>query len=328
MVTVFGSGDYTYEVIEGFFKRPFKWPFLEVADVAVDADDNVYVLNRGPHAAVMVFDRNGDFLDAWGRPGSEFASPHGISLGPDGSVYTADSMNHTVRRWTKEGKLLLTIGRPNNNAPEQSGVPFNRPTHLTVASSGDLYASDGYGNSHVHCFDAEGRLRFSWGGHGSGPGEFDTVHDVFVDREDDDKVYTADRYNSRAQFFTSEGRFLGEWADLNLINAVRKGPDGNFYIAELDHRISILSPEGELLCRWGHTGVDLDDFATGGGLSSLRSRSQMLRGRVTCEPGSGLFCAPHGIAVDSQGSIYVGEVSESWVRLDRGDRSIQKFVRF
>jgi DNA-binding beta-propeller fold protein YncE len=326
-MTTFGSGNYTYQVIDGFFKRPRKWPFVEGTDVAVDKDDNVYVFCRSPLAAVMIFDKSGNFLDGWGRVGVEFSVPHSITVGPDGDVFTSDTGDHTVRRWTREGRLLLTMGRPYINAPEQSGQPFNRPTHLTVASNGDYYASDGYGNSHIHCFDAHGQHKFSWGGHGSGPGQFDTIHSVFVDYQDGDKVYAADRYNNRVQFFTPQGEFLGEWTGLNLANSVRRGTDGNFYVAELDHRISVLSPEGELLARWGDTGVELDDSNIGSGLPTSPSRNPMLTGKVTHEPGPGLFCAPHGIAVDSEGSIYVAEVSESWTGLDRGGRSIQKFVR-
>jgi DNA-binding beta-propeller fold protein YncE len=326
-LTTFGSGKFQYQVVEPFFKRPRRAAFIDGADVAVDKDDNVYLFARSAYAAVMVFDKDGDFLDSWGRMGDDFGAPHGITVGPDGNVYTADNQNHTLKVWTKEGKLLLTLGRANQNAPVQSGDPFNMPTHLSVASNGDLFGSDGYQNSRVHCFDPYGKLKFSWGGHGSGQGQFDTIHSVFVDYQDGDKVYAADRYNNRVQFFTPQGEFLGEWTGLNLANSVRRGTDGNFYVAELDHRISVLSPEGELLARWGDTGVELDDSNIGSGLPTSPSRNPMLTGKVTHEPGPGLFCAPHGIAVDSEGSIYVAEVSESWTGLDRGGRSIQKFVR-
>ena len=253
--------------------------------------------------------------------------PHGISIGPDGSVYTSDTGDHTVRRWSKDGDLLLTIGSPMNSSSEQSGKPFNRPTHLTAASNGDFYASDGYGNSHIHCFDPYGNLRFSWGGHGSAQGQFDTIHSVFVDGEDGDKIYATDRYNNRVQFFKRDGEFIGEWTGLNLPNAIRKGPDGNFYVAELDHRISVLDADGNLLTRWGETGAELDDSETGSGLPNSPSRTPMIRGKVKHEPGAGLFGAPHGIAVDSEGSFYVAEVSETFLGFDRGDRSVQKFVR-
>ena len=330
-MNIFGSDGYEFEVVEGFFKRPQGWPFVEVADVAVDREDNVYVFNRGPYAAVMVFDASGSYINGWGRIGGrpevgfDFMVPHGISVGPDGSVYTSDTGDHTVRKWSREGKLLLTIGEPMRSAPEQSGVPFNRPTHLTVASNGDFYASDGYGNSHIHCFDSLGNLRFSWGGNGSAPGQFDTIHSVYVDIEDEDKVYATDRYNNRVQIFTRKGEFIAQWVGFNLPNAIRKGPDGNFYVAELDHRISVVNGAGRVLTRWGHGGLELDDSETGSGLPNSPSRNPMIRGKVKHEPGPGLFGAPHGIAVDSNGSFYVAEVCETFLGFDRGDRSIQKF---
>ena len=111
MVT-FGSGDYKYGVVENFFKRPKGWPFVEVADVAVDKDDNVYVFNSGPYAAIKIFDKSGEYHGGWGKIGFDFIVPHGVSIGPDGSVYTSDTGDHTVRKWTKEGKLLMTLGRP------------------------------------------------------------------------------------------------------------------------------------------------------------------------------------------------------------------------
>ena len=101
----FGEGDFQYKVVDGFFKRPRGWPFVEVADVAVDQDDNVYVFNRGPYAAIMIFNTNGEYLDGWGRIGFDFIVPHGVTVGPDGFVYTSDTGDHTVRKWTKDGKL-------------------------------------------------------------------------------------------------------------------------------------------------------------------------------------------------------------------------------
>jgi DNA-binding beta-propeller fold protein YncE len=319
-----------YRAVDGFFKRPKKWPFVEVPDVSVDADDNVYVFTRSPHP-VMIFDKEGNFLDSWGEMNEQFFQlPHGLSVGPDGFVYTADSHDHSVRKWTKDGKLVLTLGRVHQNAPEFSGTPFNRPTHATVASNGDIYVSDGYGNAHIHRFSSTGELKHSWGGHGHGPGEFNTIHSVFIDHADGDKVYAADRFNNRVQYFTPAGEFLGEWTDLLMPNSVRKGPDGNFYVAELAHRISVLTPEGKVVARWGEDGVDVDDAPIGGAelaLPDAPSRNPMVTGRVHHEPGAGLFCAPHGIAVDSTGSFYVAECSESWIGLDRGSRSIQKFIK-
>ncbi len=304
-----------YEVVEGFFQRPKRLTFVDVADVSVDGDDNVFVLCRGRYP-VMIFDRDGRFLDAWGGFGDQaFTFPHGLSVGVDGHVYTADSRQHTVRRWTPDGRLVLTLGRAHQNEPAFSGMPFNRPTHATVARNGDIYVSDGhtndgYGNSRMHVFGPDGTYKFGWGARGSGPGEFETVHGVFIDPADD-TVYVADRVNHRIQRFQLDGTYLGEWGGLRQPQSIRKGPDGAFYVAELSHRVTVLDGEGRMVARWGD-GVPTDGTPAD---------------KVIHEPGPGLFAAPHGIAVDSQGSFYVADASESYANLDRGSRALQKFVR-
>jgi DNA-binding beta-propeller fold protein YncE len=317
-----------YRVVEGFFRRPRKWTFVEVVDADVDTEDNVYVFSRSPHP-VMIFDRQGNFLDNWGELSDRyFSNPHGITVGPDGYVYTADTGDHTIRKFTNSGKLLMTLGRPNQNAPAQSGKPFNMPTKVDIASNGDIYVSDGYQNSHMHVFDAAGNYKFNWGSNGSGPGQFDTPHGIYVDRTDGDRVYVADRHNNRVQVFTSNGEFITEWKDLLMPNSVRKGPDGEFVVPELYQRVSVLDRDGKILARFGDEGAVLDDSdAARGGLPTAPSRNPMLKGIIRNEPGAGKCCAPHGAAVDGEGSLYIAEVSESRAGLDRGDRSIQKFIR-
>src|SRR5439155_1369245 len=88
----------------------------------------------------------------------------------------------------------------------QSGPPFHRPTNVALAADGSLYVTDGYGNARVHKFAPDGRLLFSWGEAGSGPGQFNLPHGIAVDREG--LVYVADRENSRIQVFDGRGKFL------------------------------------------------------------------------------------------------------------------------
>ena len=298
----FGSGEYTYEVIDNWAKRPPKWTFVEVADVAVDAQDNVYVFNRSEHP-VMIFDKDGEFLDWWGADqftivGHRGPGPHGISVAPDGTIYCADIGDHTIKRFTPEGKLLQTLGTRFLNAPQNSGTPFNRPTHVAFASTGDLYISDGYGNCSVHVFSEDGQYLRSWGEPGTDAGQFNLPHSVWVDRQD--RVYVCDRPNNRVQIFNLEGGFITQWTDVHRPDKLIVGNDDVVYVAELDHRVSLWSMSGELLSRWGEEGESLE----AGGLVS-----------------------PHGAAVDSRGTLYVGEVAESARGIDRGSRSIQQFVR-
>ena len=291
----FGYGDYKYEVVDNWAKRPARFTWVEVADCDVDAEDNVYVFSRSEHP-VMIFDKDGNFLDWWGA--GHFTNPHGITIAPDGTVWCADTRDHTVKHFTREGKLLNTLGQLWLPSPQQGGKPFNQPTHVAVASNGDIYVSDGYGNSQIHVFSPEGDHKFSWGSEGDDPGQFRLPHSVSIDKRD--RVYVCDRFNSRMQLFTKDGEFITIWEDVHRPCDMVIGHDDTVYIAELDHRVSVWNQDGTKLSGWGDEQESEE---------------------------AGLFIAPHGTSVDSQGSWYVGEVSEAWRRIDRGYRTIQKFVR-
>ncbi|MSQ33035.1 MAG: hypothetical protein EXR60_01230 [Dehalococcoidia bacterium] len=287
-----GSGKFTYEALDHWEKLPTGVHLQETPGVAVNSKDHLYAFTRNAAHPVMVFDRDGNFLRSFGQ-GIFGERTHGIFIGPDDAVYCADDGIHTVTKFTPEGKLLMTIGTSGKPAPKWGGKPFNRPTFAAVSPrTGAIYISDGYGNSRVHKFTAEGRHLLSWGEPGVDPGQFIRPHNVVVDA--DDKVYIADRENHRVQVFDAEGKFLTMWNNIHRPDGMTMGPDGNIYIGELNgmpgvddapglgHRVSILDRKGQLLARFGHP-------------------------EEGEEPGK--FIAPHGIAVDSRGDIYVGEVS-------------------
>ena len=169
MVTL-GTAEFTYEVAEGWGTLPDGWSFKEAAAVGVDSKDNVYVFNRGEHP-VIVFDREGNFLRSWGE--GVYPRAHGVTMGPDDTIYLTDDGDHTMRHCTLDGKVLMTLGISGKPAPFMSGNPFNRCTHLAIdPASGDFYISDGYGNARVHKYSPDGKLLFSWGESGTGPGQF------------------------------------------------------------------------------------------------------------------------------------------------------------
>ena len=97
MGSVVGSGEYKYEVIENWGTLPDQWAFHEVAAVAVDAQDQVYCFTRGKHP-VIIFDRDGNFLRAWGD--GVFKRAHGATIGPDQTIFLTDDGDHTVRQCT------------------------------------------------------------------------------------------------------------------------------------------------------------------------------------------------------------------------------------
>jgi DNA-binding beta-propeller fold protein YncE len=320
--------DFGYEPDDHWAKLPSGWSWWEVAGVAADRHDRVYVFNRGEHP-VIVFDRDGNFLTAWGE--GTFARPHGIFVGPDDAVYCTDDQDHTIRKFTPEGRPLLTLGvsgRPSDTGAtsvdyrtiQRAGPPFHYPTNLALAPEGDLLVSDGYGNARVHRFAADGAHLHSWGEPGSGPGQFRLPHGIAVDAQG--IVYVADRENSRIQLFTPDGAFVAEWTDVARPCQVFIDRDGDIYVAELGFHAGM----------WPGTAAPSPD-APGGRVSIFNRRGELKARWGGIEPfAPGDFFAPHGICVDSHGDIYVAEV----VMSAGGNRGLvpaschmlQKFRRF
>ena len=132
-MSVFGAGEYTYRLVEGWAKWPDDWSLHDVAAVGVDPNDNVYAFHRGEHP-MIVFDRDGNVLRSWGE--DVFNRAHGVHMAPDDTIYLTDDGDHTVRRCTLDGKVLLTIGVPGKPAPFMSGEPFRRCTHTALSPTG------------------------------------------------------------------------------------------------------------------------------------------------------------------------------------------------
>jgi DNA-binding beta-propeller fold protein YncE len=288
----------------------------------------VFVFCRGPRP-VQVFDRHGSLLTTWGE--GVFVRPHGIFIGPDDTIYCTDDHDHTVRAFSTEGRLKLTLGvrgRPSHTGATSidyrtirfAGPPFNFPTNMALGPKGDIYVADGYGNARVHRFSADGRLQHSWGEPGSGPGQFQVPHGIAVDREG--TVYVADRENSRIQRFSSAGAYQGEWTDVARPCQIFIDPNGTIYVAELGFRAGRWPGTGQ--AQPGQTGGRVSIFDRNGKL-----HSRWGGGENPSAPGD--FCAPHGLWIDSHGDLYVAEVTMSaGVRpgLVPGTcKSLQKFIR-
>lgn len=281
----------TYEAIEDFPKLPAGEEFGVVSTVATDSQDNLYVFQR-KDPVMMVFDRDGNFLNSWGNGAVE--SPHGMTISND-LIYITDREGSVAVKFSLDGKPIQILGQrgvysdtgcetPGELVPRAAG-PFNFPTEMAAGPSGDIYVSDGYRNCRIHRFSPDGRLKNSWGTPGNtGPGQFQLPHSILVDA--DEKVYVCDRANKRIQIFTADGEFINMWTGMGGPNNMVQDNDGLFYIAEQEADgnppyLTIRDGDGQVIDRW-----------------AIRHA--------------------HGLWVDSRGDIYLGLTTS---------HSVDKYVR-
>jgi sugar lactone lactonase YvrE len=322
-----GPGGRVFEEIDNWLQLPADWTVCDVPGVATGPDGRVYLISRGncPRSTdhpIIVLESDGTFVRSFGD--GMFEMTHAIAFGVDGLLYCVDVGGHKVHVFSPDGDLVRTIA---GDKPSDTGYttdfrtivraagPFNAPTKMVTAASGDLFASDGYGNAAVHRFTPTGELRGTWGKPGDGHGAFNVPHSVLV--LPDERVLVCDRENSRIQVLDLDGNYLTAWTDLARPDDVCVDAHGFAYVAELGERaalypfqkapygqdrvarVSILDLDGNVLARWG------DDPS-----------------------GSTEFVAPHGIAVDNQGNVYVSEVREAG-GADRSTwrKAVRKFQR-
>lgn len=293
-----------YEVDPSWPQRPVGLAWAAVPGVAVDAKDQVWVFTRA-EVPVQVFRSDGTFVRAWGQ--GLVKSAHHIKIDRQGHVWLADNLRHVVRKFTPEGELLTTLGTP--DVPGCDETHLNGPTDMAITPSGDVFVSDGYGNSRVAHFDSRGRFVKAWGRLGVCPGEFSLPHTIGIDSTG--RLYVACRNNVRVQVFDQDGRLLDEWRHLIV-------PWGMFVTPQDDIWIVGSSP-----MRWEKDQDQLGGppkdqvfmrFSPDGRVRQLWAVPKAATGQE--KPGECNMV--HGVGVDSRGSIYVGDIA---------GRRCQKFVR-
>jgi len=312
-----------YELDRNWGETQAGWVRGEVSGIAIDSGDNVFVFARQQHP-VMIYTTDGRLLDHWGE--GLFRRPHAISVAHDGSVYCVDDWGHAVFQFSPDGHMRQKIERlaptseyPSPEAPGQPLTvksvvpPFNFPTGVARSRDGNLYVSDGYGNARVHVFDPRGKLLFSWGEPGEGPGQFRLPHGVAIDQQD--RVYVSDRMNARVQVFTLRGEFTAQWP-ARWPNTVAFGREGEVYVAELGGVFLFSSAA---------------DQHQPAARVTVRSRDGEVVSEILEEPPHERepFFAPHAVAVDSKGDVYVGEVAASYShgQAPSGWSVLRKYVR-
>ena len=255
------------------------------------------------------------------------AGPHHIYIADD-VAYLVDREDCVVLRYTLDGKPLQVIGNRGqasdtgigpdfdneNDLPPHAAGPFNYPTKMVPAPNGDIYVSDGYQNSRVHRFSADGQLKQSWGQPGkTGPYDLHLPHSVLV--TDNGRVYICDRENHRIQVYDAEGSHLASWNNVRRPMDIAVDNNGVFYVAEVyveqdrlgrldllpegEHRVSVLDENGVLSMSMGrgvgprHLGGQPRRYISGPAQRSLRPQVRQAGlktlpylGKASCSPAS------------------------------------------
>jgi DNA-binding beta-propeller fold protein YncE len=216
---------------------------------------------------------------------------------------------------------------------------FGNPVGIAIDDSGLVYVADNY-NHRIQKFTKDGQFVSTWGGYGSGDGQFNEPMGIAIDP--DGFVYVVDSLNDRIQKFTKNGEFVSTWGSPGIGDGrfflpwgIAIDPDGLVYVADSYFRIQKFTKDGQFVSTWGSYGSGDGQFNEPRGIAintdgfvyvvdSLNSRIQKFTkdGQFVSTWGSygsgdGQFNEPRGIAINTDGLVYV---------VDNENNRIQKFT--
>jgi DNA-binding beta-propeller fold protein YncE len=283
-----------YEADANWPQRPAGVAWGAMPGVAVDALDQVWLFTRA-EPPVQVYTAAGKFVRSWGQ--GQIGISHLLRFDARGNVWLTDVKFHVVRQFTPTGTLLRTLGTAGVSG--EDATHFYKPTDVAITPAGDTYVSDGYGNNRVVQFDAEGKFVRTWGKLGTGPGEFSTPHSIVVDSHG--RLYVADRNNARIQVFDRQGQFLAQWRNLIVPWTLTITKDDQIWVAgsspmpwrDSDVYLSC-PPKDPIIMR----------FDTSGKVQQLWTLPPVRNAKASAGEVDWL----HGLGVDSQGNLYVGDI--------------------
>jgi DNA-binding beta-propeller fold protein YncE len=261
-----------YRLVESFPHLPEGISLGGGSGVATDSRGDVFVFHRG-EPPILVFRNDGQFIRSFGD--KLFKSAHGLRIDAQDNIWVTDNANHTVTKFSHEGKVLLVLGEKGVAGEDERH--FNKPADIAFAADGNVFVADGYGNSRIVKFDKTGKFLLAWGRKGQAPGQFNLPHAVQLDSTG--KVYVGDRENNRIQVFQQDGTYIRQ-VDGMAPYGLFMTPDDLLFVADgRANRIIKLDLRGKLLATLGVKGSRPGDFQL-----------------------------PHGITMDAHGAVYVTEI--------------------
>lgn len=292
----FSSGKFSFVQCLNWIKWPHDMGNMAVCGIACNKEGKIIVATRSAKYPICFLDKDGNFLKAIGQ-NLGFKRTHGITIDQAGNLWCCDDQNSVVYHLDEDGNVLEMLGEkgvfsdsgydPAVRWPhdlytnKRVAEPFNRPTRMMQSPWGDLYCTDGYGNTAVHRFSRDGKLIRTWGGPGSEPGKFRLPHSLAFDKWN--RIWVTDRENFRIQIFDKEGNYLDS-------------------IERLLYPSEILTYDEYMLLCEGDGQVSIFDLTFH---------------KVAVIGYPGCFSRIHSIGGDSSGNIYLGRIegNDSLIKL-------------
>ncbi len=309
-----------YATEDGWAQLPDGRTWGSTAGVDIDPDGrHVWAIDRcgGNSCAnsdldpILKFDPDGELVTSFG--GGLILFPHGLHVDDEGNVWVTDAQGpngtdpgrdgkgHVVIKFSPEGEVLLTLGQP-GMAGDGTTELLNTPCDVVTDADGNIYVGDGHGGQNAGAppgtvariakFDANGEFLMSWGGLGSGPGEFRTPHALDIDSQG--RLVVGDRGNNRLQIFELDGTYVSELDRFSRPSGIYITDDDVIYVADSESAFDAERNPG-----W-NPGIRVGSLGDG-------IPTTLIDGAVPAYPGGS---NPEGVAVDAAGNVYGAVVSE------------------
>ena len=333
-VTPTNSAPNPYQTVENWAKLPEGRTWGSTSAVEIDRDGkSIWVAERcGANTClnstadtILKFDETGKLVKSFGSGMLIF--PHGIHVDRDGNIWVTDGQDnlpraargaaaaapatappakvigHQVFKFSPDGKLLLTLGKPGGNQPNTPAEPdsFYQPNDVLVAPNGEIWVSEGHGgaNSRLIKFNKDGKFIKEFGKKGNGPEDFDQPHALAMDSRG--RLFVGDRSNNRIKILDQEGKVLAEWLQFSRPSGIYIDKQDNIYVADSESESVSRNHNG-----WKR-GIRI-------GRTSDGVVTAFIPDPVENAPSTS---AAEGVAVDAAGNVYGAEV---------GPRALKRYV--
>jgi hypothetical protein len=276
-----------FDSAPNFLKLPANLYLGEGIGVATNSKGHIFVYTRSQATRLFEFDQKGNYLREIGEGLYGFAFAHAVRVDPQDNIWAVDEGTNMVIKFNPEGRVVMVLGRrpeavegtpqpavPAASVPPAEPYVFNRPTDVAWDAAGNIFVSDGYGNSRVVKYDKDGRFLKSVGTRGSAPGQLNLPHTIAADAKGN--VYVGDRSNSRIQVFDNNLEFKAIYDQVGAPWAIcitpgphqylyssNSNPDNNnAQIMEVTGEVYKMELDGTILGKFGKAGKDLGQFST------------------------------------------------------------------